>query len=135
LTLKASLRSIARFLGISMEYNITAEEGLIRARVSGRATDEPPSHICQAVLAESNRLGIKRILVELTQKVALSGSSQFHLVVNLTALGMTPQHRIALVHHTPGLYEANDMVDLAASNRGLNVRSFASVDAALAWLS
>jgi shikimate 5-dehydrogenase len=118
-----------------MEYSITAEEGLIRARVWGRTADEPPSHVCKAVLAEANRLGIKRILVELTQKVALSGSSQFHLVVNLTSLGMTPHHRIALVHHTPGLHEANDMVDLAASNRGLNVRSFPSVDSALAWLA
>jgi hypothetical protein len=33
------------------------------------------------------------------------------------------------------LYEANDMVDLAASNRGLNVRSFPSVDSALDWLA
>jgi shikimate 5-dehydrogenase len=118
-----------------MEYKITAEEGLIRARVSGRTTDEPPSQVCQAVLAEANRLGIKRILVELTQKVALSGSSQFHLVVNLTSLGMTPQHRIALVHHTRGLYEASDMVDLAASNRGMNIKTFRNVEAALAWLA
>jgi hypothetical protein len=117
-----------------MEYSVTAEDGLIRARAWGRDTDEPPSHVCQAVLAESNRLGVKRILVELTQKVALSAANQFHLVVNLASLGMTPQHRIALVHHTPGFYEANDMVDLVAANRGMNVKSFTDVDAALAWL-
>ncbi len=118
-----------------MEYTITAEDGLIRARASGRDEDAPPSHMCQAVLAEANRLGVKRILVELTQKVPLSSANQFHLVVNLTSLGLTPQHRIALVHHTPGFYEANDMVGLAAANRGLNVKNFPDVATALAWLA
>ena len=118
-----------------MDYTITAEDGLIRAHAWGRTADEPPSQVCKAVLAEANRLGIKRILVELTQKAALSAANQFHLVVNLTSLGLTPQHRIALVHHTPGLYEASDMVDLAASNRGMNVKTFPDVDSALAWLA
>lgn len=118
-----------------MEYTITAEDRLIRANVWGRDTDEPPSHVCKAVLAEANRLGIKRILVELTQKVALSGPSQFRLVVNLNEYGLTPQHRIALVHHTPGLHEASDMVDLAAANRAMNVRTFGDVPSALTWLN
>ena len=117
-----------------MEYTITVEEGLVRGCAWGRDTDEPPSKMCKELLAEANRLGVKRILVELTQKVALSGASQFHLVVNLTSLGLTPHHRIALVHHTPGLYEASDMVDLAASNRGMNIKTFPDVNAALAWL-
>ena len=117
-----------------MEYKITAEPQLIRAQVWGRDTDEPPSHVCKAILEEANRLGITRILVELTQKMALSGSSQFRLVINLREFGLTPQHRIALVHHTPGLREASDMVDLAAANRAMNVKTFPDVAAALAWL-
>jgi hypothetical protein len=117
-----------------LEYTITAEDGLIRGRAWGRRNDEPPMHMCQEMLAEAKRLGITRILVELTQKVALSGPSQFRLVMALTSFGITPQWRIALVHHTPGLYEASDMVDLAASNRGLNVKSFKDVASALAWL-
>ena len=117
-----------------MEYTITAEDGLIRGHAWGRASDEPPTHMCQEMFAEAKRLGITRILVELTQKVALSGPSQFRLVMGLTSLGITPQWRIALVHHTPGLYEASDMVDLAAANRGLNVKSFKDVASALAWL-
>ena len=117
-----------------MEYTIKAEEGLIRAQVWGRDNDEPPSHVCKAVLEEAKRLGITRILVELTQKVALSGPSQFRLVVNLREYGITPEHRIALVHHTPGLHKASDMVDLAAANRSMNVKTFPDVAAALAWL-
>ena len=117
-----------------MEYTITAEDGLLRGRAWGRASDEPPTNMCQELIAEAKRLGITRILVELTQKVALSGPSQFRLVVGLTTLGLPPQCRIALVHHTPGLYEASDMVDLAAANRGLNVKTFKDVASALAWL-
>jgi len=56
------------------------------------------------------------------------------LVERLPSLGLTPEHRIALVHHTPGFFEANDMIDMVAENRGLNVKNFRDVGAALAWL-
>lgn len=46
----------------------------------------------------------------------------------------SPASRIALVHHTPGFFEANDMIDLVAGNRGLNVKNFPDVESALAWL-
>jgi hypothetical protein len=117
-----------------MEYTIAAEGKLLRARVWGRDAQQPPSQVCEAMLAEAKRLGLTRILVELTQKVALSGVNQFHLVERLPAMGLTPQHRIALVHHTPGFYEANDMIDIVAGNRGLNVKNFRDVESALAWL-
>jgi hypothetical protein len=117
-----------------MEYTITADGDLLRARAWGRETPQPPSQLCAAILAEANRLGLTRILLELTQKVALSGVSQFHLIDKLPSLGATPQHRIALVHHTPGFREANDMIDIVAGNRGLNVKNFPDVDSALAWL-
>jgi hypothetical protein len=117
-----------------MEFSITAEGNLIRARAWDRVSQQAPSHVCAAILAEANKLGLTRILIELTQKVALPGSSQYQLVDKLPSLGATPQHRIALVHHTPGFLEANHMIDLVAGNRGLNVKNFADVDSALAWL-
>lgn len=117
-----------------MEYTITAAGDLLRASAWDRESPQPPSHLCAAVLAEANRLGLTRILIELKQKVPLSGVSQFHLVDRLPSLGMTPQHRIALVHHTSGFLEANDMIGIVAGNRGLNVKNFRDVESALAWL-
>ena len=93
-----------------------------------------PAQVCTAIIGEALRLGVKRILVELTQKVALSGTSQFQMVERMPTLGVTPHHRIALVHHTPGLYEKTDLLETAAGNRGLNIRNFRETDAALAWL-
>jgi hypothetical protein len=117
-----------------MEYTMTADGNLLRASAWDRDTPQPPSQLCAAILAEANRLGLTRILLELKQKVVLSGISQFHLIDNLPSLGATPQHRIALVHHTPGFYQASDMIALVAGNRGLNVKNFPDVDSAVAWL-
>jgi hypothetical protein len=117
-----------------MQYTIEPKADLLHAKVWGRDTTQPPFEVCEAILTEAKRLGLKRILVELSQKVPLTGAGQFMMVERLPTLGVTPQHRIALVHHTPGFYEANDMIDLAAGNRGLNVKNFRDVGAALAWL-
>lgn len=117
-----------------MEYTITPEDNLLRVRAWGRDTQTVPQQFCAALLAEACRLGITRVLIELTQKIALTGVSQFHLIDRLPSLGITPSHRIALVHHTPGLYEASDMIDIVAANRGLNVKNFRDVESALAWL-
>ena len=118
-----------------MEYTVSPEQNVLRVRAWGRETrDLPPSSICQTILDEAKRLGLTRILIELTHKVALSGVAQFQIVDRLPSMGMTPLHRIALVHHTAGLREQSDMIDMAAGNRGLNVRNFPDVDSALAWL-
>ncbi|MEW6688199.1 MAG: hypothetical protein AB1452_03800 [Pseudomonadota bacterium] len=117
-----------------MHYTIEAKADLLHARVWGRDTDEPPFQVCKAILSEALRLRLSRVLVELRQKVPLSAVSQFRVVERLPELGVTAKCRIALVHHTPGLYEASDMLDLAAGNRGLNVKNFRDLDSALAWL-
>ncbi|HUK04719.1 MAG TPA: hypothetical protein VLV90_06530 [Burkholderiales bacterium] len=117
-----------------MEYTITAAQALLHVHAWGRETTKFPLPACTAILDELMRLGLKRVLVELRQKVALSGVAQFEMVDRMRALGITPDHRIALVHYTPGLYEASDMLELAAGNRGLNVKNFRDREAALAWL-
>jgi hypothetical protein len=117
-----------------MHYTIEAKVDLLHARVWGRDTAEPPFEVCAAIIAEAQRLGIERILVELTQQVPLTPVGYFSMVERLPAMGVTARIRIALVHHTPGLYEASDMIALAAGNRGLNVKNFRDLDPALAWL-
>jgi len=117
-----------------MSFTIRYDGDLLRAHVWGRETDNPPSHICRLILKECRRHGLKRILIELNQERPLSDASQYLLVERLPALGLTHEHRIALVHHTPGLYEANDMIDLVAKNRGINVRNFQDVRSATEWL-
>src|SRR3982750_4089445 len=101
-----------------MEYTITTEEGMLRAHAWGRDSQQVPQKFCAALLAEACSKGITRVLVELTQRIALSAANQFHLVDRLPSLGITPSHRIALVHHTPGLFEQSDMIDIVAANRG-----------------
>src|SRR5258706_3441254 len=118
-----------------MEFSIAVDGDVVRARAWDRETQQPPWQICAAILAEANRQGITRILIELAQKVPLAGSSQFMLIEKLPSLGASPRHRIALVHHGQGFLEANDMIELAAVNRGLRVKNFPDVDSALAWLA
>jgi hypothetical protein len=118
-----------------MEYTMSERDGMLHVRAWGRETPQMPPEVCGAIMQEAKRTGAFRILVELTQKVALSGVSQYNMIHRMPAMGVTPQHRIALVHHTPGIYEASDMIDIVAGNRGLNVRNFRDLDSALAWLA
>ena len=117
-----------------MNYTIRPDGDLLRAHIGGRETDNPPSHICKAILEEGRKHRLKRILIELNQTRPLSDASQYLLVGRLPALGLTHEHRIALVHHTPGLCEASGMIDLVAKNRGINVRNFPDTRSATEWL-
>jgi hypothetical protein len=117
-----------------MQFTLEHKADLLHAKVWGRDSTRPPFQLCEAIMTEANRLGLKRILIELSQKVPLTGTGQFMLVERLPSLGLTPRHRVALVHHTPGFFEANDMIDIVAENRGLNVKNFRDVGSALAWL-
>ena len=117
-----------------MNYSIDADEDLLRVKVSGRDSDEPPSEVCAVVLRESRRLGLNRILIELDQQRPLSPTSQMMLVTRLPQIGFTQRDRIALVHRTPEMQRDNQLINTIAANRGVLVRSFRSVEDAGAWL-
>lgn len=117
-----------------MQYSIEPDGDLLRVKMSGRAGNTPPSHVCAEVFRESSRLGLTRILLELDQKTPLSPSSQYMLISRLPALGFTHEHRIAMVHRTPEMQSANEFIDVVAENRSLQVRNFPDVDSAEAWL-
>ena len=117
-----------------MKYTIEADEEFLRVKVWDRAADVPPSEMCVAVYMESRRVGRNRILIELDQKAALSPTNQFALVTRLPEIGFTPEHRIALVHGTPEMQDANQFINLVARNHGVMVRNFHGVERAKAWL-
>jgi hypothetical protein len=117
-----------------LKYSIAADEEFLRVTMSGRKDDEPPSHVCKVVLMESARLQRPRILIELDQQAPLSILSQHQLITRLPELGLTPAHRIALVHRRPDLQQANEYINTVAGNRSLNVRNFPDTESAIAWL-
>jgi len=117
-----------------VEYSIEADEEFLRVKVSGRDTYRPPSEMCAAVLAESRKRRRDRILIELDQNFPLSPGNQFTLVTRLPEIGFTLQQRIALVHRTPEMQDANQFINLVARNHGVQVRNFAGLDLAMAWL-
>ena len=117
-----------------MQYTIDSDAEFLLVKVWGREADRPPSEVCAAILSESAKLGRNRILIELDQKAPLSVTSQFHLIGNLPQLGFTAAHRIALVHSTPDMHEANQFINLIAENRGLMVRNFQGQEVAKQWL-
>jgi hypothetical protein len=117
-----------------VQYTIDADEEFLRVLVSGRKTDQPPSDVCAAVLAESLKRGRSRILIELDQQFPLSPTSQFALVTRLPEIGFTSREKVALVHRTREMQDANQFINLVARNHGVMVRNFPGVEAAKAWL-
>jgi len=117
-----------------MQYTIAVDEEFLRVKVWGREADRPPSEVCAAVLEESRKTGRKRILIELDQKVPLSPTNQYAVVTRLPELGLTAEHRLALVHSTAAMSDANQFINLVARNRGIMVRNFRSVEGAESWL-
>lgn len=117
-----------------MRFTIAADDEFLRVTVSGRDTDRPPSELCAAVLAESRKQARNRILIELDQQFPLSPTSQFQLVTRLPKIGFTEQDKIALVHRTAAMQDANQFINLVARNHGIQVRNFAGLELAQAWL-
>jgi hypothetical protein len=117
-----------------MKYAIGADPEFLHVTFSGRENDEPPSDVCGVVFRESRRLARNRILIQLDHQTALSPTSQLMLVNRLPQLGFTHTDRIALVHRTEAMQEANQFINTAAANRGVMVRNFPGVEDAKAWL-
>ena len=110
---KASVKSFQRILGMELHMSAPLES---RVELSLSEWD-------------MTRKGYRVQLASGSRPIVFEGGR-----FTLPGIGFTPRHRIALVHHTPGLFEANDMIDVVAGNRGLNIRNFRDLESALAWL-
>ena len=117
-----------------MKYSIEADAEFLRVRMSGRKDDEAPSDVCKVILMESARLSRPHILIELDQDAPLSTVSQHQLVTRLPEIGMTPEHRIALVHRKPDHQDKNQYINTVGRVRDINVRNFEDTETAKAWL-
>jgi hypothetical protein len=54
----------------------------------------------------------------------IDAMEMFTLVTRLPEIGFTPQQRIALVHRTVEMQDANQFINLVARNHGIQVRNF-----------
>ncbi|CAN5377406.1 hypothetical protein BH10ACI2_BH10ACI2_09980 [soil metagenome] len=116
---KLEFESRAGYLYVYVEaYKITYE-----------AMREYCSKIGEAVQATPER----RMLVERAAGKQLSTTDAFRLAAELPELGFA-RTKFAFVDHTENNDDLNEFTETVGNNRGLNARTFKTVEAAENWL-
>ena len=110
-------------------------EGRIEARWSGDVSKEELDDTRERIVRFSQGRASSKILIDASQATTFPGTLDIYgFPVSLTAAGFSMRDMFAIVTDEKHRADAH-FLENAAQNRGINLRSFGSLDDALAWLS
>ncbi len=118
-----------------MRYSILRKDGYLHVEVVGRETAADVQEYLDAVVAESMRTGITRILMAVRASKPIFRVEQYRISQYFGLLAAYPEARIALVGDSAELRFAQQYVELLSRQRGAAVRAFSHEGEAVEWLT
>jgi hypothetical protein len=117
-----------------MRYQISSENGLLRADLLDRETaDETRTFLQSVVLATVNHR-CSRVLVHVRLSKPLFTIERHGVLSTLKKIASDPTHKIALLGDTIELGISHDYVSFLGRQQGICLRSFQSEAEAVQWL-
>lgn len=120
--------------GASIRFTIKRVDGYLHADAYGRKTAEDTRRFLQAVADEALKSGVDRVLISVHASRPIFRVQQFGLSEFLETVASRPAHRIAIVADSFEGRLAQQYVVRIARERGLNIASFRSEEAAARWI-
>jgi len=104
----------------------------VRTNVSGTVDLQTKRALLKKLLTSSNH----HILIDCRASSSQSTTVDvWMLAAELGKLGMTNNHRIAILHNTRDGFDPASFLELCATNRGYQLRAFHDFEQATMWLA
>ena len=108
----------------------------MKTQISGEVDLNASRNMLCELMAFAKREQMSRLLIDCRE--ASSGSSVLDLwtlAKDLGSLGLSPQHRVALLNRPKDEFDRGAFLELCAGNRGFQIKAFREFEAAVAWLT
>jgi len=117
-----------------MEYQISTENGFIKAELLERETADETRRFLQSVVLASVNHRCSRVLVSVRLSKPLFTIERNGVLRTLKRIASDPTHKIALLGDTVELGMSHDYVSLLGRQQGICLRSFHREAEAVEWL-
>ncbi len=117
-----------------MEYQISTENGFIKAELLERETADETRRFLQSVVLASVNHRCSRVLVSVRLSKPLFTIERNGVLRTLKRIASDPTHKIALLGDTVELGMSHDYFSLLGRQQGIRLRSFQSEAEAVEWL-
>ena len=117
-----------------MEYQISTENGFLKAELLDRETADETRQFLQSVVLASVNHRCSRVLVSVRLSKPLFTIERNGVLRTLKRIAADPTHKIALLGDTVELGMSHDYVSLLGRQQGICLRSFHREAQAVEWL-
>jgi hypothetical protein len=117
-----------------MEYQISTEDGFLKAELLERETADETRQFLQSVVLASVNHRCSRVLVSVRLSKPLFTIERNGVLRTLKRIASDPTHKIALLGDTVELGMSHDYVSLLGRQQGICLRSFHREAEAVEWL-
>ena len=117
-----------------MRYTIEPKSGYLKAEMLERDTADETAEFVQAIVAAMRARQVYRVLISIRSSRPVFKVEEWKLSETLNLLMSIPDIHVAFISDTRELMMSQDYIALLGRQRGLAFETFATEEAALAWL-
>lgn len=121
---------------MSYDLRIIPISEFLRTDVSGEINLQATQAVLKELLVVCSRKNIHNILIDGREASSRASTVDVWTLANdLGSLGMTTEHRIAILNRPKDDFDRGAFLELCAMNRGYQLRAFRDFESAFTWLT
>ena len=121
---------------MSYDMRVIPISEFLRTDVSGEIDLQATRAVLKELLDICSRSNIYYILIDGREASSRSSTVDVWTLANdLGSLGMSPQHRIAILNRPKDDFDRGAFLEMCATNRGYQLRAFRDFENAFTWLT
>ena len=121
---------------MSYDMRVIPISEFLRTDVSGEIDLQASRAVLKELLVQCSRKNIHHILIDTRETSSRASTVDvWTLASDLGSLGMTADHRIAILNRPKDEFDRGAFLELCATNRGYQLRAFRDFEKAFTWLT
>lgn len=121
---------------MAYEVRVIPIREFLRTDVSGVVDLKASRELLRELVAVSSRNNVDRILIDGREASSNASTVDVWTLANdLGSLGVSREHRVALLNRPKDEFDRGAFLELCATNRGYQLRAFRDFEEAFAWLT
>lgn len=121
---------------MAYEVQIIPIREFLRTDVSGVVDLKASRELLKGLVAACSRNNVDRILIDGREASSNASTVDVWTLANdLGSLGVSREHRVALLNRPKDEFDRGAFLELCATNRGYQLRAFRDFEEAFAWLT
>ncbi len=121
---------------MAVNVRVVPIKEFLRTDIAGHLDLQTSRSLLHSIMKACKKQNVDRVLIDTREATSdASVLDVWTLASDLTSVGLSSQHRLAVVNRPKDEFDRAEFLEVCASNRGFQLKAFREFEAAFTWLT